>query len=91
MQTDDVTPYVGEIVLIEWLDHFGVKQDWNEDFPVKLATARSVGWLSAMENQAALLTPHRVESPHDREEGSCGDMVLAISAIISVQPLTPYK
>ena len=90
MTFHELSPYVGEIVKVTWLDHFGVKQDWDEEFLLQPAINMSVGWLITVDDTCALVRPHRAEGP-DKTEGSCGDMILVIAAITECVSLQPVR
>lgn len=76
--------------MVTYLDHYGVKQNWDEEFHVHPAVNLSVGWLTEVNATCALLRPHRAESP-DKSEGSCGDLVLVIAAVVKCEPMIKLK
>ena len=71
-------------VKVVWYDHYGVKQNWDEDFPKEAAVITSYGFLTHCNEHTLVITPHLCHDDHDH---SCGDMVIVRAAIKSIEPI----
>ena len=75
---------IGVSVRVVWRDHYGVKQNWDEDFPKEAAVITSYGYVTYCNDDIIIVTPHLC---HENHEHSCGDMVIVRAAIKTLQPI----
>ena len=80
------------LVIIEWLDSYGVSSSWNTiELPLSphALSVVSVGWLAHDGDDTKVLIPHVVLPSGDIDAQGCGDMTIPTVAITRIFRFDP--